>query len=133
VARSAALVVEDAGAPEVEASAGQLAQVIINLVTNAAKAIPPARHGRVVIRLGTGTGGSARLEVSDDGEGMAKEVVARVFDPFFTTRRPGEGTGLGLPICHSIVTAHGGTITASSEPGRGSTIRVELPEAGEQG
>jgi signal transduction histidine kinase len=60
---------------------------------------------------------------------MEPEVLARVFDPFFTTRRVGEGTGLGLPICHSIVTAHGGTITATSEPGKGSTFRVELPAA----
>ncbi|HET8725853.1 MAG TPA: ATP-binding protein, partial [Anaeromyxobacteraceae bacterium] len=133
VARSAAIVVEEAEAPEVEASAGQLAQVVINLVTNAAKAVPRGRQGRVVVRIGTGEHGAARLEVADDGVGMSAEVVRRIFDPFYTTRQPGEGTGLGLPICHSIVTAHGGSITVESVPGKGTTFRVELPSASAQG
>ncbi len=127
VPRNAALLVEDSGAPDVEASSGQLAQVIINLVTNAAKAIPAGRQGRVVIRIGPGGPGRARIEVADNGVGMGPEVLARIFDPFYTTRRPGEGTGLGLPICHSIITAHGGTIGATSAPGEGTTFRVELP------
>jgi signal transduction histidine kinase len=55
--------------------------------------------------------------------------MERVFDPFFSTREVGQGTGLGLPVCHSIVAAHGGTITATSEVGRGTTFRVELPAA----
>jgi signal transduction histidine kinase len=65
--------------------------------------------------------------VTDDGSGIAPDLLKRIFDPFFTTRRVGQGTGLGLPICHSIVTAHGGTITAVSRPGDGSTFRVEIP------
>jgi signal transduction histidine kinase len=125
--------VENRGAPDVMASPGQIGQVLVNLVTNAAKAVADGQRGSVTIGVGPGSPGMARIEVKDDGVGMAPEVLKRVFDPFFTTRKAGQGTGLGLPICHSIVTAHGGTITASSEPGRGSTIRVELPEAGAQG
>ncbi len=127
VPRNAALLVEDGGAPDVEASPGQLAQVLINLVTNAAKAIPTGRQGRVVIRIGPGERGRARIEVADNGTGMEPDVLARIFDPFYTTRRPGEGTGLGLPICHSIITAHGGTIGATSVPGEGTTFRIEFP------
>jgi two-component system NtrC family sensor kinase len=65
----------------------------------------------------------------DNGAGMAPDVLTRIFDPFFTTRDVGQGMGLGLPVCHAIVTAHGGTITVTSALGEGSTFRVELPVA----
>ena len=71
----------------------------------------------------------ARLDVIDQGTGIAPTVLNRIFDPFFTTRPAGEGTGLGLPISHAIVTAHGGTLTVASEVGKGSKFRVELPAA----
>jgi signal transduction histidine kinase len=67
--------------------------------------------------------------VEDNGEGILPEVMLRMFDPFFTTSEVGKGMGLGLPVCHAIVTAHGGTIGATSTPGLGSTFRVELPLA----
>jgi signal transduction histidine kinase len=66
--------------------------------------------------------------VADNGSGIAPEVIGRIFDPFFTTREIGQGMGLGLPICHAIVTAHGGTITATTAP-EGSTFRIDLPAA----
>ncbi len=121
--------VENLGAPEVLASPGQIGQVLVNLVTNAAKSVAGGRRGVVTIVVGPGGPGTARLEVTDEGAGIEPAVLKRIFDPFFTTREVGEGAGLGLPICHSIVTAHGGTITASSVPGEGSTFRVELPVA----
>ncbi len=127
--RAVTLRVEDLGAPDVMASFGQIGQVLVNLVTNAAKATPRNGKGEVVVRLGPGDPGMARIEVIDNGVGMAPDVVERIFDPFFTTRPAGEGTGLGLPICHAIVTAHGGTIAVESEVGRGATFRVELPAA----
>jgi PAS domain S-box-containing protein len=129
VGRAVTLRVEDCGAPDVMASFGQVGQVIVNLVTNAAKATPRGRKGEVVVRLGPGHLGMARVEVIDDGVGMAPDVTERIFDPFFTTSPAGEGTGLGLPISHAIVTAHGGTISVQSELGKGSTFRVELPAA----
>ncbi len=68
--------------------------------------------------------------MADDGVGMAPEVMARVFDPFFSTRRTGEGAGLGLSMAHSVVKALGGSISVRSAPGKGATFRVELPVAG---
>ena len=129
VGAAVTLQVEDGGAPDVMASFGQIGQVLVNLITNAAKATPRDRKGEVVVRLGPGDPGMARIEVIDSGVGMAPDVIERVFDPFFTTRPAGEGTGLGLPVSHAIVTAHGGTITVESEVGKGSTFRVELPAA----
>jgi PAS domain S-box-containing protein len=127
--QTATVTVEDAGAPDVVATAGQITQVVVNLVTNAAKATSDGVRGAIVIRIGPGNPGMARLEVIDHGTGIAPAVLAHVFEPFFTTREVGKGTGLGLSICHSIVTSHGGTLTVTSEVGKGSTFRVELPAA----
>ncbi|HQR29111.1 MAG TPA: PAS domain S-box protein, partial [Anaeromyxobacteraceae bacterium] len=129
--RLATVTIEDLGAPDVSASPGQVIQVIVNLVTNASKATPEGGHGQVVVRVGPGSPGMARLEVIDHGTGIDPGLLERIFEPFFTTRPvgPGRGTGLGLSICHSIVTAHGGTIVVESTPGAGSTFRVELPAA----
>jgi signal transduction histidine kinase len=113
------------------ASPGQIEQVIVNLVTNAAKATPAGKHGEVVIRTSTASPGMARLEVIDHGTGIAPAILGRIFEPFFTTRQVGEGkgAGLGLAVCHAIVTSHGGTLTVESEVGKGSTFRMELPAA----
>jgi PAS domain S-box-containing protein len=130
-AAAASITVQDDGAPEVMASSGQIEQVVSNLVSNAAKAMQPTKHGEILIRLGPGNPGMARLEVSDDGVGISPGMQDRVFEPFFTTRPVGEGrgTGLGLAISHAIATSHGGTLTVESEVGKGSTFRVELPAA----
>ena len=121
--------VEDHGAPDVRGVPGQLAQVVLNLVLNACQSARDGRRPSVKVTLGPGGPGMARLEVTDDGAGIPPEVLGRIFDPFFTTRRVGQGSGLGLSICHAIVTGHGGTITASSVPGKGATFRVDLPAA----
>jgi PAS domain S-box-containing protein len=131
VGRVATVSVEDGGAPDVVASFGQIEQVVVNLVTNAAKASKPGELGAVVIRTSPGSPGMSRLDVIDRGVGIDPAMRDRIFDPFFTTRQVGEGKGmgLGLSICHSIVTRYGGTLTVESEVGRGSTFRVELPAA----
>jgi PAS domain S-box-containing protein len=122
---------QDLGAPDVLASSGQLEQVVVNLLTNAARATARGTPGNVLVRLLPGGSGKACLEVVDHGVGIDPAILDRVFEPFFGTRPVGEdrGAGLGLAICHAIVTAHGGTITVTSAPGEGSTFRVELPAA----
>ena len=129
MAHRATVTVDDLGAPDVVAAAGQIEQVLVNLVTNAANATPPGKRDVIRIRLGPGAPGMARLEVTDHGSGISPTTLRRIFEPFFTTRPVGKGTGLGLAICHAIVTAHGGTLTVETEVGRGSTFRVELPAA----
>ena len=107
----------------------QLTQVFVHLLVNAAQSIThgSAAQNEVRVTLGRSTDGRLEVSVSDTGEGMSPEVLARVFDPFFTTRAVGEGAGLGLSVCHGAITAMGGEIVAESAPGRGSTFRVFLP------
>jgi len=69
------------------------------------------------------------LEVSDTGQGMQSLVLERIFDPFFTTKEPGKGTGMGLAVVYGIINSLGGTIQATSQPGRGATFQVLLPIA----
>lgn len=131
VGRSATVQVDDGGAPEVLGTTGQLEQVVVNLVSNAARAIQPDRRGLVIVRIGPGSPGMARMDVVDDGVGMEPALLEQIFEPFFTTRPcgPERGTGLGLPICHAIITSHGGALSVTSQPGKGSCFRVELPAA----
>ncbi len=117
----------DPRAPAVRADPTQLQQVLVNLVNNAAQAMPDG--GTIELSLATrpGTPGSVELKVVDRGQGMTPEVMARAFEPFFTTKPVGKGTGLGLSMVHAIVKAHGGTITLKSNPGKGTTVEVVLP------
>lgn len=115
--------------PTVTANEGRLGQVVLNLLVNAAHAIPDGDVEANVICVVTRTDrqGHAVIEVHDTGTGIEPAVRARMFEPFFTTKRIGDGTGLGLSICHSIVTSLGGEISVESERGRGSTFSVRLP------
>jgi PAS domain S-box-containing protein len=115
--------------PAVEADEARLGQVFINLLLNAAQAVPDGMSDRNTIRVVTRTNPAGRvfIEVHDSGVGIAPEHIAQIFDPFFTTRPVGRGIGLGLSICHGIVTALGGEITVASEPGMGATFIVSLP------
>jgi len=127
----ASVQVENGGAPDVLASSGQLEQVVVNLITNAAKATVPGKQNRILVRVGPGSPGMARLGVIDEGRGIAPAIRERIFEPFFTDSVLGQGTGLGLAICSHIVKAHGGTLTMESVVGQGSTFRMELPLAPE--
>jgi signal transduction histidine kinase len=111
--------------PRVMGNAGQLHQVVLNLVKNAIEAMGTrAGHIRVSTRL---DGGNVVLEVSDDGPGIPPETLGRLFEPFFTTKET--GTGLGLSICREIALAHGGDLVAESTPGSGATFRFVVPKA----
>jgi two-component system cell cycle sensor histidine kinase/response regulator CckA len=125
--QTATVRVENGNPPDIVAAFGQIEQVVVNLVTNAAKASSPQERGKVIVRLGPGADGMARLEVIDHGKGIEPKILARIFDPFFTTRDVGEGMGLGLSISQAIVTSHGGTLTVETEVGKGTTFRMELP------
>ena len=115
--------------PDVLASESRLGQVFLNLLTNAAHAIPEGRleAHKITVRAGTDASGWAFVEVEDSGSGIPDELRERVFDPFFTTKPVGVGTGLGLAICRRIVADLGGRIEVTSEPGRGSRFRVLMP------
>jgi signal transduction histidine kinase len=117
--------------PAVDANESRLGQVFFNLLVNAAQAIPEGRASSSEIRVGTSLGADGRVvvEIGDTGSGMPPEVVRRLFTPFFTTKAIGAGTGLGLAVCHRIVSVLGGEIAVESTPGRGSTFRVMLPPA----
>ena len=127
-AKSARITRRYADVPPVLGNGARLEQVFLNLVLNAAQAIPSddAANHEIRIEL-VSDGETVRVEVADDGVGMTRDVLDRIFDPFFTTKPPGVGTGLGLPICRSIVRAHGGELDVRSAPGQGSTFTVILP------
>jgi signal transduction histidine kinase len=130
--RHRAQLIRDYGAvPTVRGSQAKLGQVFINLLVNAAHAIPEGRSKTNEIRIVTRTDhdGRAVVEVRDTGSGIAQSNLPRIFDAFFTTKAGSAGTGLGLAICHRIITTHGGVISAESEVGRGSIFRTVLPPA----
>jgi PAS domain S-box-containing protein len=115
------------GALSLTGDAGRFTQVVTNLVVNAIHACEghPGRGG-VLVRLTAGN--PLRLEVEDNGHGMTPEVIARIFEPMFTTKGVGKGTGLGLSIIHDIIEGQfGGTITVQSQPGSGTTFTAEFP------
>jgi CheY-like chemotaxis protein/nitrogen-specific signal transduction histidine kinase len=115
--------------PVTWADGHQLHQVVVNLVANAHQAMR-RMEGTRRIALTTRCAGEPprlHLEVADSGPGIAPEIRERIFEAFFTTKPPGEGTGLGLSLCQGIVEEHGGTITLESEVGHGTTFRITLP------
>ena len=128
--RQRALLVRDyAEVPLVRGSEARLGQLLLNLLVNAAQAIPAGEpHAHAVrVRLARGPGDSVVIEVEDTGCGIAPHHLAQLFKPFFTTKPANQGTGLGLSICTSSVDELGGSIQVRSTVGEGTTFRVELP------
>jgi signal transduction histidine kinase len=129
-------------APPVVANACQIQQVLLNLAINAVHAMKD-RGGRLAIRLdttqleqpqfegyaGLQPGRFLRLTVSDTGHGMKAETMKRIFEPSFTTKPPGEGSGLGLAVVQRIVQSHGGAVAVQSTEGSGTVFTVYLPTA----
>lgn len=131
IRRRAKLIKSFEFAPPVLTTAPRLGQVFLNLLINAAQAIPlghPERHSITVTTKQVQ--GNAVIEISDTGVGIEPAVVERIFQPFFTTKPPGTGTGLGLGICRDIVTELGGTLEVESELGVGTMFRVTIPGEG---
>ncbi|XXT19003.1 HAMP domain-containing sensor histidine kinase [Sorangium sp. So ce429] len=117
--------------PPVPLSHGRLVQVLLNLLLNAADAVPRARGGaRVALRASRGADGGARIEVEDNGPGIAEAVRETLFEPFITTKQVGEGTGLGLAVCRGLVEAAGGSIGVEQAEGGGARFVVLLPAVG---
>ncbi|MCA9649873.1 MAG: response regulator [Myxococcales bacterium] len=116
--------------PAVLGAPGRLTQVFLNLLVNAAHAIPEEAYGDQFIRVSTwAERGYVYVDISDTGSGIPEDIVDRIFDPFFTTKAQGMGTGLGLSICHGIITGIGGEIKVHSRVGEGSTFTLMLPAA----
>ncbi len=116
--------------PQVSSNESRLTQVLVNLLVNAAQAFTSndPSNNRVILRAVAGSD-SVSIFVIDNGPGIAADVLPRIFDPLFTTRPVGRGTGLGLSVCHSIITALKGQLTCISMPGEGASFEVRLPLA----
>jgi CheY-like chemotaxis protein len=126
--------------PVIMADPTQLQQVLLNLAVNARDAMP--RGGRLTIEtaivgkengaagIPASKGSFVKLSVFDTGVGISKDIQGKIFDPFFTSKETGKGTGLGLYIVHSIVNSHGGYINFYSEPSRGTHFNIYFPIAG---
>ena len=135
------VILGDAEPARVKADPSQMEQIVMNLAVNARDAMP--QGGKLLIKTTSGyldetyrrqypyfqPGNYVTIRFSDTGLGMDKETQARVFEPFFTTKKAGKGTGLGLSTVYGIVKQNGGYITVQSEPGRGSTFKIHLPQA----
>jgi signal transduction histidine kinase len=108
----------------------QLHQVFVNLIGNAHHALRrmQGRRRRITVRTRSSAaeGGGVRIEIIDTGPGIPPEIQRKIFEPFFTTKPVGEGTGLGLSLCRSIIEEHEGTITVESAPEAGATFRIDL-------
>jgi two-component system, NtrC family, sensor kinase len=117
----------DEDAPEAYGNAGKLQQVFTNLLLNARDAIPDG--GQIIVSTGTADDGSLVAEIADTGIGIAPENVAKIYDPFYTTKGVGQGTGLGLAVSYGIIQEHAGRISVESTPGKGTTFRITLPTA----
>lgn len=130
-ARGVAVVVEMASSlPAAAIDPGRLQQVLTNLLTNARDAVAGSAEKRLLIRAEQADG-RVRIEVQDSGPGVSAEIRERIFDPFFSTK-PGQGTGLGLPVSRSLVEDCGGRLTLESGPGEGARFVVALPVFGEK-
>jgi signal transduction histidine kinase len=109
----------------VKGNVGQLHQVVLNILVNAVQSID--KPGSIAIATEAAQG-RVTVTISDTGHGIKQRDIAKVTDPFYTTKLPGEGIGIGLSIAYNIIQAHQGSLNIRSEPGKGTTVEVVLPE-----
>jgi len=114
------------GLPGISADENQIQQVILNIIVNAEQALAKKHAGKIEVTTRLDND-NIRIIIADNGPGIPRDMLERLFDPFFTTKDVGEGTGLGLSVCHGIITKHGGRIYADSVEGQGSVFTIELP------
>jgi signal transduction histidine kinase len=112
--------------PSVAGHASELTELFLHLLVNAAQAVDPGTAGVVTVSTEL-MNGQVVVRIADTGRGIPPDKLARVCDPFYTTREPGQGTGMGLAVCQGIVARHGGSMTIDSEQGKGTTVTVRLP------
>ncbi|PSS60607.1 hypothetical protein C6558_32015 [Ensifer sp. NM-2] len=114
--------------PLIMGSPSQLRQVFLNLIVNAADALAETgKRGTLTLRTRVTSSDTVEIDICDDGPGMTEEQLNKIFDPFYTTKAVGKGTGMGLSICYRIIENHGGTITVNSKPGKGAMFTITLP------
>jgi signal transduction histidine kinase len=129
----------DPALPDVRCNAGEINQVLLNLLVNAAHAIEAAAEAGATSGSGVITVSSQQqndqvlIHIGDNGTGIPETIREKIFEPFFTTKQVGKGTGQGLSIArHIVVNKHGGNLNFVSEPGKGTVFRVTLPLAGNE-
>jgi hypothetical protein len=130
--RKAAIAVRSSlnpGLPSIRGNAGKLQQVFLNLILNARDAMEPGGTLQITSRCGQDKGGNeiVQVDVIDSGHGIAPEHMARIYDPFFTTKGAKKGTGLGLSVTYGIIHEHRGTIEVTSRAGEGARFHLEFP------
>jgi polar amino acid transport system substrate-binding protein len=113
--------------PPIQGNAQRIEQVIVNLLLNACQALPDQERRITLATFPDLKAGAVVLRLSDEGTGIAPEHIARLTDPFFTTKRETGGTGLGLSVSASIVKEHDGVLEFDSDPGTGTTVTLTLP------
>ncbi len=118
--------------PEVEADADLMTQVVSNILINAQQALLDRPQPRIVSVTSEANGSTVKVTIADNGPGVSKEIAARIFDPYFTTKAAGVGTGIGLSISRNIVAAHGGELAIVETPLGGAAFRITLPKLAAQ-
>ncbi len=114
--------------PSISGSPSQINQVFLNIITNAAHAMPERSEPNcITLRTALENDATVRIEIQDNGSGIPAHVLPKIFDPFFTTKPIGQGTGMGLSISYKIIQAHGGKLLVNSEAGIGTVFTILLP------
>ncbi len=111
----------------INCSPNQIKQACIAMLVNATEAITPGSGGEILVRTYNADEDNVVFEITDNGQGMTKDVIPNIFEPFFSTKHEASGIGLGLPIVHGIISSHKGSIQVQSEPGLGTTFSITLP------